>query len=341
MTDYEILASTVSVKTEISQVRPVRVLTTGGTIEMSGEGGARPEPDSQTLAAGVPTLSAFSELEFVSLANLPSSHLSLSDQLTIARAARDAARDGCGVVVTHGTDVLEETAMLSDLLNDTDLPIVYTGAIRPASAPGADGPANLIDAVAVAAGEAAAGLGAVVVFGGEIHHARCVRKTDATSVLAFSSPQTGPIGRVSEGSAEIWLRVERNPPLDPGALGFDVPIVPTTAGDDGAHARAVLAGSPDGVVIVTLGGGHVTPAVLHIWADAAAEMPVVACSRPERGAILRGTYGYAGSEQDLRAAAIVPAGFLSPQAARMKVLACLGAGLGSDEIRAAFVQDDA
>jgi L-asparaginase/Glu-tRNA(Gln) amidotransferase subunit D len=138
----------------------------------------------------------------------------------------------------------------------------FTGAIRPATAPGADGPANLLDAVSVAASEEASGMGVLVVFGGEIHHARCTRKTDTTSLVAFSSPQTGPLGRVTEGHPTIWSRLPRNPPLDPPSLDRR-----------------------------------------------------------------RGTQ-------------IIPAGFLSPQAARMKLLACVASGLSGDEVRWAFRQDD-
>src|SRR4029079_465949 len=97
------------------------------------------------------------------------------------------------VFSTHGTDTLEETAMLCDVLHDAEAPIVFTGAIRPASAPGADGPANAMDAISVAASDSAAGMGVLVCFGGEIHHARVVRKTDTTSLVALSSPQTGPL----------------------------------------------------------------------------------------------------------------------------------------------------
>ncbi|MCW2993935.1 MAG: asparaginase, partial [Conexibacter sp.] len=180
-------------------VRRVRILTAGGTIAMVGEGGAMPELDAEALVASVPGLQAFPDLEAITVLNKPSAHLTLEDQLRICRAARDASRRGIGVVVTHGTDVLEETAMLCDVLHDADAPIVFTGAIRPASAAGADGPANLVDAVSVAASAPAAGMGVLVVFGGEIHHARCARKTDTTSLTAFSSPQTGPLGRVTEG----------------------------------------------------------------------------------------------------------------------------------------------
>jgi L-asparaginase len=302
---------------------------------------ATPELDADALVASVSGLAGHPGLEARSVCNKPSAHLTLGDQLDICRQARDAARRGIGVVVTHGTDTLEETAMLCDVLHDADAPIVFTGAIRPASTPGADGPANLVDAVSVASSHAAAGTGVLVVFGGEIHHARCVRKTDTTSLVAFSSPQTGPLGRVTEGHPTIWSRLPRNPPLDPPDLDKRVVIVPSGAGDDGALARAALGTDPHGAVIGTLGAGHLAPAVLKLWAAAAEEIPVVAYSRPERGVILSATYGYAGSERDLRGTSIIPAGFLSPQAARMKLLACLASGLSVDEIRWAFRQDDA
>ncbi len=324
--------------------RNVRVLAAGGTISMiedsgGGAGSATPELDADALVASLPTLDG-QGVEASTVSNLPSAHLSLADQLRICRAARDYARRGIGVVVTHGTDTMEETAMLCDVLHDAEAPIVFTGAIRPASAPGADGPANTMDAISIAASEAAAGMGVLLCFGGEIHHARCVRKTDTTSLVAFSSPQTGPLGRVSEGHPTIWSRIPRNPPLDPPHLDSRVVIVPTASGDDGALARAALETEPDGAVIGTLGAGHLNPNLLEIWQDAAERIPVVAYCRSERGVILNATYGYRGSEQDLRATGIIPAGFLSPQAARMKLLACLAAGLSTDEIRWAFRQDD-
>jgi L-asparaginase len=301
---------------------------------------ATPDLDAQDLVDHIPGLAGMPDIEARSIVNKPSAHLTLADQLEICRQARDVARRGVGVVVTHGTDVLEETAMLCDVLHDAEAPIVFTGAIRPASAAGADGPANLVDAVSVAAAENAAGLGVLVVFGGEIHHARCARKTDTTSLVAFSSPQTGPLGRVTEGHPTIWSRIPRNPPLDPPDLDRRVHVIPTVAGDDGSLARAALATEPDGLVVGTLGAGHLAVGVLEIYGEAAERMPIVAYCRPERGVILNATYGYAGSERDLRGTPIIPAGFLSPQGARMKLLACLAAGLSIDEVRWAFRQDD-
>lgn len=320
--------------------RSVSVLVAGGTISMTGESGASPDLDAEALLASIPGNVDIDGLKAETVINVPSAHLSLADQLEICRKARDTARRGTGVVVTHGTDTLEETAMLCDVLHDAEAPIIFTGAIRPASSPGADGPANLLDAISVAASEAASGMGVLVCFGGEIHHARGARKTDTTSLVAFSSPQTGPLGRVTEGHPTIWSQIPRNPSLDPPALDARVLVVPTSAGDDGALARAALEISPDGVVIGTLGAGHVSPPILELWAEAAERMPVIVYSRPERGVILNATYGYRASERDLRETNVIPAGFLSPQAARMKLLACLGSGLNIDEIRWAFGQDD-
>ncbi|HKJ36925.1 MAG TPA: asparaginase [Solirubrobacterales bacterium] len=323
-----------------SGARRVRLLAAGGTIAMTGAGGATPELDGDALVASIPELNTHDGLDAETIFDLPSAHLTLADQLEICRLARDTARRGIGVVVTHGTDTLEETAMLCDVIHDAEAPIVFTGAIRPASAAGADGPANTVDAISVAASEAAAGMGVLVCFGGEIHHARCARKTDTTSLVAFSSPQTGPLGRVTEGHPTIWSRIPRNPPLDPPHLDRQVLVVPTGVGDDGALARAALASDPAGALIGTLGAGHLTPDLLELWALEAERIPVVAYCRPERGVILNATYGYPGSESDLRETGIIPAGFLSPQAARMKLLACLAAGLEIDEIRWAFNQDD-
>ncbi len=320
--------------------RDVVLLAAGGTISMTGAGAATPDLDAEALLAAIPSLAEHGAVDARTVTNLPSAHLSLGDQLRICREARDIARRGIGVVVTHGTDTLEETAMLCDLLHDASAPIVFTGAIRPASAPGADGPANAVDAVSVAASEAAAGMGVLVCFGGEIHHARGARKTDTTSLVAFSSPQTGPLGRVTEGHPTIWSRIPRNPPLDPPHLDGRVLIVPTVAGDDGALARAALATDPEGLVIGTLGAGHLAPALFDLWAEAAERIPLIAYCRPERGVVLNATYGYRGSERDLRQSGIIPVGFLSPQAARMKLLACLASGLSVEEIRWAFRQDD-
>jgi L-asparaginase len=307
---------------------------------MAGER-AVPALDAHALLDAVPQLAAVEDLRAESVLSVPGAHMGLDDALAVARAAAAAAHEGAGVVVTHGTDTLEETAFLTDVLYDGDAPIVFTGAIRSASSPGADGPANLLDAVAVAGSAAATGLGVLVVFAGEVHAARYAEKVDSTAPRAFGSPAAGPLGHVAEGDLMLHARVDRRPAVAPQRLNFRVPIVPTMLGDDGAMLRAALDGGADGIVLVTLGAGHVGPGVLAVLRDAAAAVPVVVTARPPRGAVVRSTYGFEGAEDDVRSAGTVPAGLLTPQAARMKLLACLGAGIGDAvALRAAFSADD-
>jgi L-asparaginase len=322
--------------------REVTVLAAGGTIAMaSGTGEAVvPSLDGAALVAAVPALAELSGLEVASVDTRPSVHLSGADALAIARAAVAAAERGRGVVVTHGTDTLEEVAFLCDLLYGGEAPVVFTGAMRPASAPGADGPANLLDAVWLAGSGGAAGLGVLVAFAGEVHAARGVRKADSTALRAFASPRLGPIGRVDEGRVTLWARLPRRPPLAVSAMDAAVDVVTAGLGSEERTVRAVLAGGAAGIVAVLLGAGHTAPAFLSALEAAAEEVPVVATVRPEHGAILHATYGFPGSERDLRAGALVCAGALSAAAARIKLMACLGAGLGREGIAEAFAPDD-
>jgi L-asparaginase len=316
-------------------MREVTVLGAGGTIAMAGDGGAVPQLDADALVAAVPALAGVPGLRVRTLGSWPGVHVSAADALDVARAAAAEAATGRGVVVTHGTDTLEETAMLCDLVHGGDAPIVLTGAIRPASATGADGPANLLDAVRAAGAAATAGLGAIVAFAGELHAARTVRKVDSVSPRAFGSPRSGPLGRVAEEHVEVWAAPERRPPLPVAQLDARVEVVYAGLGSDGGLVD-VAAAAADGLVAVLLGAGHAPPAFLAACAAVAAELPVVACVRPESGRILRATYGFEGGERDVRSAGLILAPALSPAAARIMLMACLGAGYSRVATAAAF-----
>jgi L-asparaginase len=323
-------------------VSAVTLLAAGGTIAMRGEAGApaTPELDADALVAAVPALAAQDDLRARTLDTRPGAQLDPPGALAIARAAAMEAAGGRGVVVTHGTDTLEETAYLCDLLYGGDAPIVFTGAIRPASNEGADGPANLLDAVAAAGAQACSGLGVIVAFGGELHAARAARKTDSTGPAAFSSPGPGPLGYAGESRVRIERRVERRPPLAVERLDATVHVVTAGLGTDGELLDAALGAGADGLVLVALGAGHVPPPLLRSLRRAAAQVPVVVTVRPERGAIMHSTYGFEGAEGDLRASGAVCAAALSAAAARIKLMACLGAGLDRGGIAAAFEPDD-
>jgi L-asparaginase len=315
----------VSAPVEEVAKRPVRVIAVGGTIAMRGEK-AVPTVDAAGLVAELAELAEAAELAAETAFSTPGAHLSLRQALEVAHRARDVARAGEGVVVTTGTDTLEELAVLCAMVHAAESPVVLTGASRPGSRPGADGPANLLDAVALASAPAAAGLGTAVVFGGEIHDAMTVRKVDSTSPAGFGSPNTGPLGRIVEG--RVWLHACPIPPpaLEVPSLEHRVAIVTSVLGDDGELLGEVAA-SHDGVVLAALGAGHLSPSALAELRTAVAQIPVVVTCRPERASMLFSTYGFEGSEADVRATGAVCAPFLSPPAARIVLLCCLGAGL--------------
>ena len=314
--------------------RPVTVLSTGGTIAMAGAR-ATPALGVEQLVAAVPQLAEVPDLRTRSVVQVPGAHMTAADALALARAALEEVASGRGVVVTHGTDTLEESAVLCDVLHARAEPIVLTGAIRPSSSAGADGPANLLDAVAAAGAAQTAGLGVLVCFAGELHAARAARKISSVSPAAFGSPGSGPIGRVAEGRVAITARPVRPDPLPlPPELGAHVPIVPTFLGDDGSALRGALRDGADAVVFVALGAGHVAPAVLEALRAAAAQVPVAVTLRPQHGLLLRDTYGFEGAEGDVRASGALMAGSLSAQAARMILLAGLGGGAALPALQA-------
>jgi L-asparaginase len=256
----------------------------------------------------------------------PSTAITFADLLSLRDdIARRVADGAAGVVVTQGTDTIEETAFALDLLWGGDAPIVVTGAMRNASAPGADGPANLLAAVQVAACDAARGLGALVVFNDEIHAARFVSKAHTSSPSAFKSRPTGPIGWVSEGRPAIVAK-----PLGRFAVnvraGADVPpitLVRQVLDEAGWLLPALATHGYRGAVIEGFGGGHVTPAMVSRIDHLVEQMPVVLASRTGSGEVLRRSYQYAGSEIDLLARGVIPAGALDGLKARVLLSLCL------------------
>jgi L-asparaginase len=300
---------------------------------------ATPSIDTAGLAAEVPQLEQLTTLSVETALSIPGAHLSLPQALEVATRAREVAANGEGVVITTGTDTLEELAVLCATIYRGEAPIVLTGASRPGSKPGADGAANLLDAVTLAAAPAAAAIGTVVVFAGEVHDAMTARKVDSTGPAAFGSPTTGPIGRIVD--RRVWLHARPTPrtALSVQILEHRVPIVIAVLGDDGTLLGEVAA-SRDGVVLAALGAGHLSPGALTELITAVDQVPVVVTCRTERSSMLFDTYGFEGAEADVRGTGAICAPFLSPQAARIVLLCCLGAGLDRTQTAAVFAPWD-
>jgi L-asparaginase len=329
----------------------VAVFTLGGTIAMvtePGSAGAAPVLGASQLLGSVPGLAGLPASPVLhEFRQLPSSALSIEDVLDLSGAIAAELAAGCaGAVVVQGTDTIEETSFLLDLLHDGDQPVVVTGAMRTRDAAGADGPANMLAAIQAAASPELAGLGVLVVFADEIHAARHVRKAHATSVAAFVSPSAGPVGHVIEGRVRLLARPVR--PVIPviglpgaasaaGGAPVRVGLVTMALGDDGALLRAAAAaGVLDGVVVAGFGAGHVPPGVAEIMYELASRMPVVIASRTGAGTVLEGTYGWVGSEIDLTSRDVISAGFLDPPKARLLLHLLLSRGAARADVVAAF-----
>jgi L-asparaginase len=315
----------------------------GGTISMAGrDGGAVVRLTGAELVAELETLTGGLEVVARDVRAVPSAELSFADMLELAAAADAAVRAGArGVVVSQGTDTLEETAFLLDSVWVGEAPLVMTGAMRNPTLPGADGPANLVAAVQTAAAPAALDRGVLVVFNDEIHAARHVRKTHSMSTATFASPDTGPIGHLVEGLPRFLARVPRTRPVTGvSAVGLEAVRVAlhTVTFDDDACWLDRLGESHRGLVVAAFGVGHVPRRLAQVFGALAREMPVVLCSRTGAGPVFADTYGAPGSERDLRERGLIDGGFLHPYKARVLLRLLIASGAGSDEIERRFAE---
>lgn len=307
---------------------------------MSGSsGGVTPSLSTTDLLAAVPGLADTGiEVETLDFRGLPGASLTFADldELTVA-VGKAVAAGVDGVVVTQGTDTIEESAYYLDLHHDRPEPLVVTGAMRNPTLAGADGPANLLAAIQTAADPGARGRGCLVVFADEIHAAARVRKTHATSLATFQSPDAGPVAHVVEGRARWVAPAERGIVIPAERTGSTprVALVTVTLGDDETVLDG-LASRCDGLVVAAMGAGHVPEALVAPLTALASQMPVVLASRTGAGSVLSSTYGFAGSESDLLARGLIPAGLLHPFKARVLLYALLDAGRDLDDIKTAL-----
>jgi L-asparaginase len=294
------------------------LVTTGGTIAMASANAVPASGVAQLAKSDMP----WAPRSVIEHVRKPSVHLTYEDVLGLATLVTSIAGDGEPVVVTHGTDVMEEVSFFCDLVYGGSAPIVFTGAMRLSDADAADGPGNLTDSLIVASDDAVRDLGVLVCFAGRVHSARDVRKVDSVEIDAFASPHLGPVGEVARGVVTLITAPPRYSalPLPPELATVEVAFV--GVGSDG-NALRVLAANSDGLVVAVPGAGHVPPPVLSAIRDIAEKLPVVVCPRPLRGRILTDTYAFLGSEQDLRESGAMSAGALDGAKARMLLALCV------------------
>lgn len=309
----------------------IHLLFTGGTISMQRDpvaGGNVPTHGGEALVELAPGLERVSPYRIENWARLPACHLGPDRLWALRERVREVAASGevRGIVITHGTDTIEETAYLLDRTLDPAIPVAITGAMRTSSDAGWDGPRNLVDAATVAAGEASAGWGTLVAFNGSVFAGRTVMKMHATDVNAFAAPHAGPVGEVIEGQVRYGPKPARPVPLRPAGLTARVAVIALVVGDDGALLDLARP-SHDGVVIVAFGAGNVPPDVVPAiarWLEAG--KPVILATRCPFGEVTP-IYAFEGGGARTVAMGVLPAGPRTPSQARMELVLALSSGI--------------
>jgi len=327
-----------------SMIRPViSVGAMGGTIAMRparvGEP-VSPGLGPGELVAALPGLSDVAQIRTHMICNVGSPSVTFDHVLdALSWADAEVAAGARGIVLTHGTDTMEETAYLLDLLWSHPEPLIVTGAMRSAEVAGPDGPANLLVSVVAATCERLRGLGVLVVMDDSIHLAERATKTHAMSVATFASPWGAPIGRVEEGRVLLdYLPADKHPePLDvPATRTSRVALMEASLGWDGQLVRLAVDSGYAGVVIAGVGAGHVSATAAVALGEAVTRVPVVVATRTGAGRTATRTYGYPGAEVDLLERGVVMAGALSARKARLLLWVLLGGAADRDRIAREF-----
>jgi L-asparaginase len=308
------------------------VVFTGGTISSAFDpvaGGNVPTLDGAAILARTPGLDAIAEVIAIDRGRTPASHFSFAGLLEIADVLRQALADPSvdGAVVVQGTDTIEETSFCWDLVLDGAKPVVVTGAMRASDEAGFDGPANLRDAVAVAAAPSLRGAGVVVCLAGTIEAADDVVKLHASALDTFRSPNGGSLGRVGEGL--VRMERARGPRRQVAAAraAERVHLITATVAMDGSLIDAVVGMGADGIVVAATGSGNTDPALLAAAERAmAAGIPVALASRCLAGRAAA-TYAFSGGGATWIRAGALPVGHLCAVKARVALALGLGAGL--------------
>jgi len=306
----------------------VVLLATGGTIASRYDPALKRTVASaraEDLLQALPQVGAVADLEIENFATMPSFDMSVQFAFGLAGHINEVLVRGDvhGVVVTHGTDTMEETSYLADLLLQSDKPVVFTGAQRAADDPHSDGPPNLLSAVRVAASEAARGLGALVCFNGRIHAARDVTKVHASAVETFQSYEHGALGEVDGNAVVIHRRPLLRRAFHVSRLEERVELFRLALGSDLAGLEGLIERGVAGIVIEGFGRGN-GPARLGALVRSATQkgIPVLITSRCPAGRV-EPIYGGGGGGRDLADAGAIFTGDLKGPKARLLLMVLL------------------
>lgn len=322
--------------------KKIKLISTGGTIAMGMDarsGGAVQKLSGEGLLQGIPSLSGTAHIEVLNFCSKPGPHMLPSDVFELSKVISNLFTNGeaDGVVITHGTDTIEETAYALDLLVVSDNPIIITGAMRNTSLLSADGPSNLFNSILTAAADDARGRGTMVVFNNEVHLAREVTKSSATQLNTFRSPLFGPVGFIYADRVKFVRGDGLRETIPARKISAQVELIKFTQGMSNFFFEAVKDPIVDGVVVEGAGLGHVSTTVAQkIQELIELGKPVVVTSRCYEALVLGNAYAFEGSEKDLQERGVIFATGLSGQKARIKLILTLGYTRNMAQIRSIF-----
>lgn len=315
-------------------MKKILVLHTGGTISMHADeaGNVRPDTDNPMNHVGVNLENI--QVTALDFFNVPSPHITPKHMLKLYQEIKNNADNYDGVIITHGTDTLEETAYFLDTMEIPNIPIVLTGAMRSSNELGSDGVYNYLSALRVASHDQAIGKGVLVVMNDEIHAAKYVTKTHTTNVSTFQTPIHGPLGLITKHDILFFRTADPRVRFDLQDISGTVPIVKAYAGMGGDGIISFLNPSNVcGVVVEALGAGNVPPRAAQEIVDLIKQgVPVVLVSRCFNG-IAEPVYAYEGGGVQLAKAGVMFVKELNAQKARLKLLIALNAGLKGQALK--------
>ena len=320
-------------------MKEILLVGTGGTIAEVSRGGKAIMLTAGELVTSVDSISSIASVRAIDFMRVPSPAIQFADLLNISRTIRGEMekRRPDGVIVTMGTDTLEENAYFLDLSVDIDVPFVITGSMRSRIDPGSDTDYNLESAVRAACSDSLKDLGAVVVMNGEIHHSRYVSKTNTGSVAAFQSPGFGPLGVISGKNVMLNNRVVSRQHVAADRVDDRVDLVRCCVGLDGSSIDAAVKMGTRGIVIEGFGGGDVTLSMVPAIRDALSrDVAVVLVSRCISGPIVQPALDFDGSPSSLAKDGVILANNTSGVKARIKLTLALGAGMKGETLKKFF-----
>lgn len=315
------------------------VIHTGGTISMSQDQSNKVVTnDINPISMHQDVINQYAQIDELNPFNVPSPHMTIQHVKQLKDIILEAVSNKYydGFVITHGTDTLEETAFLLDLILGIEQPVVITGAMRSSNEIGSDGLYNYISAIRVASDEKASHKGVMVVFNDEIHTARNVTKTHTSNTNTFQSPNHGPLGVLTKDRVQFHHMPYRQQALENVNDKLNVPLVKAYMGMPGDIFSFYSREGIDGMVIEALGQGNIPPSALDgIQQLVSLNIPIVLVSRSFNG-IVSPTYAYDGGGYQLAQQGFIFSNGLNGPKARLKLLVALSNNLDKAEIKSYF-----